>query len=269
MIDPWSAPEKLLPWLHDLSQQVGSRLSQDFGQLQAQEKHDGTLVTAADHWADATLRQALVREFPDYGVLTEEDNHCFGGQEWCWVVDPLDGTTNFAHGIPIWGISLALLHQGSPVWGYVDFPLLGQTFYGWRTPAGEGVWLNGQPLLARPQEVTGNSLFSFCSRSISRLRPDGQFPAKIRMLGVATYNLLSVAAGWMVGGLEATPKVWDMAAVWLLVRLAGCCWSSPRQFFPLQPGQDYGRWSSPVLVTCHPRLDPLFLPYLEELSRQS
>jgi len=264
-MDPYDSPEQVVAWLHDLSRGVGSRLSQDFGQIHTQEKSDGSLVTAADRWADQTLRQALQAGFPGYGLLSEEDNHVFGGEEWCWVVDPLDGTTNFAHGIPIWGISIALLHQGSPVLGCVDFPLLGQTFYGWQTPGGQGCWLNGQVLTPRNQDPNANELFSLCSRSVTRIRPDSTFPAKIRMVGVATYNLLAVAAGMMLGGIEATPKVWDIAAVWLIVRLAGCGWRGSRTFFPLQPGQDYSQWSSPVLVTSHPRLEPIFLPYFHHL----
>ncbi|WP_275949814.1 inositol monophosphatase family protein, partial [Vibrio cincinnatiensis] len=85
--------------------------------IPAQRNADGSLVTVDDLWSDQELRQRIAVQFPDHGVLTEENAHIFPANDWCWIVDPIDGTTNFARGIPIWGISLGLLYRGTPVFG--------------------------------------------------------------------------------------------------------------------------------------------------------
>lgn len=84
-----------------LSDRVGQELLRYFGQVTPQEKEDGSLITQADRWADGALRSGLAAQFPDHGLLTEETLGAFPDRDWCWVVDPLDGTTNFARKIPI------------------------------------------------------------------------------------------------------------------------------------------------------------------------
>ena len=123
--------DRVLSTCDKLCDRVGGRLLQDFGTLQAIEKSDGSLVTAADQWSDAELRQGIQLAFPDHGVLSEETIHIFPDNDWCWVIDPLDGTTNFTRGIPLWGISIGLLYQGTPVFGFVRMPTLRQSFYGY------------------------------------------------------------------------------------------------------------------------------------------
>lgn len=250
---------------------IGTQLLQ-FGQVQAAEKADGSLVTQADRWADEALRHTLQQAFPSHGVLSEEVEHIFPATEWCWIIDPLDGTTNFARGLPLWGVSIGLLYRGTPVFGYVYLPPLRHAFHGyWYGNSGltgpTGAFLNGQPIHTSPDAISPNHFFNLCARSISVLqRP---FPCKIRMLGVATYNLLTVAAGATLGGVEATPKIWDIAAVWAIVQAAGGVWVSlePDPIFPLQPGQDYSQRAYPTLVTSQPALVPVFQPLVASLGR--
>ena len=123
----WSS---VFTFSQSLTAEVGTTLSKEFGKVQATHKPDGSLVTASDQWADEQIRSAIAQQFPDHGVLTEETQHIFPDTEWCWVVDPIDGTTNFTRGIPVWGISLGLLYRGTPVFGYVHFPILQQSFHG-------------------------------------------------------------------------------------------------------------------------------------------
>jgi len=265
--------QRVLVFTRNITAQVGVRLLADFGQAQAQEKADGSLVTQSDRWADDALRQAIATTFPDHGVLSEEVAHTFPATDWCWVIDPVDGTTNFTRGIPIWGISLGLLHQGIPVFGYVHLPPLNQSFYGFWVP-------NAQPLPDQPvasqalicdrgqtrlihtttDPVTRNHCFNLCARSTQVLQ--NPFPCKIRMLGVATYNLLTVALGAAQGGVEATPKIWDIAAVWAIVQAAGGSWISlgSEAIFPLVPGENYGDRLYPTLVVSRVELVPLFQP---------
>ncbi|MBW4517282.1 MAG: inositol monophosphatase family protein [Timaviella obliquedivisa GSE-PSE-MK23-08B] len=250
---------------------IGTHLMQEFGQVSAVEKPDGSLVTRSDQWTDAELRAAIAQAFPTHGVLSEEAEHQFPAQDWCWVIDPIDGTTNFTRGVPLWGISLGLLYQGTPVFGYVHLPPIHQSFHGfWLGDSGlegtNGAFLNGRPIHTRPDDPSGNQLFNICARSIKVLQHP--FPCKIRMLGVASYNLLTVAAGVTLGGVEATPKIWDIAAVWAIVQAAGGAWVplQPKPIFPLQVGQNYGDRPYPTLVVSRAELIPKFRPLVEFLG---
>lgn len=262
---------QIIEFAEKTTAQVGVQLLTEFGQAQAVEKADGSLVTRSDRWADETLRQAIQQAFPTHGVLSEEVEHIFPEQDWCWVIDPIDGTTNFARGIPLWGISLGLLYRGTPVFGHVYMPTLKHSFYGfWPGDSGldcpTGAFLNHQPIHTRLEQPSSHQFFNLCARSVAVLqRP---FPCKIRMLGVATYNLLMVASGASLGGVEATPKIWDIAAVWVIVQAAGGVWLplEPEPIFPLKPGEDYGNRAYPTLVVSHPELIPVFQPLVQFLG---
>ncbi len=252
----------ILPFIQELTKQVGDRLLADFEEARvAIAKEDGSLVTKSDRWADTYIKSALEKEFPEYGVLTEESNQTLSDHEWSWVVDPLDGTTNFARGIPIWGISLGLLHFGTPVFGYVAIPPLRQNIYGWSDEHGSAAFLNGTPLClaeSAPNEL-GSYFFSACSRSLEKMGRS-KFPFKLRMLGVASYNLLTVVIGSTIGAVEATPKIWDIAAVWVILKAVGAIWiplEANPQIFPLQMGQDYSDRNFPTLVVSHRELLPI------------
>lgn len=251
------------------TKRVGSQLMQDFGQVQADQKADGSLVTKADKWADEEIRNAIAATFPSHGILSEEGEHIFPDTEWCWIIDPLDGTTNFTRGIPIWAISLGLLYQGTPVFGYVYLPPLGQTFHGFwdsnnsTTPT--GAFLNNRPIHTSADAPSNNHFFSLCARSTSVIQPG--FPCKIRMLGVASYNFLTVAAGTTLGSVESTPKVWDIAGAWVIVQAAGGAWVSLKStIFPLSVGQDYGNVSFPSLVVSASELVPVFQPFVQKVA---
>lgn len=264
--------ENMLAFVEAAVPPVGQQLLADFGSVQASEKADGSLVTRADRWADDTLRQAIAQAFPDHGILSEEVAHVLPATDWCWVIDPLDGTTNFARGIPLWGISLGLLYRGTPVFGYVAIPPLGQAFHGyWYGDSGltgpTGAFRNHHPIQVSQDDPSPNHFFSLCARSTAMLQQP--IPAKIRMLGVATYNLLTVATGAALGGVEATPKIWDIAAIWAIVQAAGAVWTplEPGPIFPLKVGVDYGRRAFPTLVTSRAALVPVFRPLVHFLEK--
>ena len=260
----WTA---ILDFAHTTTTRVGEQLLRDFGQVQATHKSDGSLVTQADKWADREIQDAIASNFNGYGILSEEGEHIFPDTEWCWVIDPLDGTTNFTRGIPIWAISLGLLYQGKPVFGYVYLPPLAQAFHGfWAGDSGlttpTGAFLNHHPIQSSTDAPSKNHFFNLCSRSTAVMQSD--FPCKIRMLGVASYSFLTVAAGATLGSIEATPKVWDIAAAWVIVNAAGGSWVSLKsEPFPLIPGKDYGDRSIPSLVVSRPNLVPIFQPFMK------
>ncbi len=251
---------------------IAVELESKFAKLPAIRKQDGSLVTEADRWTDQELRHRISQTFPAHGLLTEETTHIFPANDWCWVIDPIDGTTNFTRGIPIWGISLGLLYKGTPVFGFVTFPLLHQTFWGyWLGESGltgaSGAFLNGEKIEASPDRPSQNHIFNLCARSTAIMAKP--FPCKFRLMGVASYNILLVAAGTALGGVEKTPKIWDVAGAWPILLGAGgsFCSLESEPIFPLVVGQDYGDHPFPCLTASRPDLievfKPLVLPIVE------
>lgn len=265
--------EAVLRFCEGTTGEVGAQLLKDFGRVQATEKADGSLVTRADQWADGALQEAIAQAFPEHGVLSEETTHVFPDTDWCWIIDPIDGTTNFTRGVPLWGISLGLLYRGTPVFGYVAVPPIQTRFYGyWYGESGlsgpTGAFRNGEAIAPNPSQPSSNQLFNLCARSTSVLKQD-DFPCKVRMLGVATYNLLTVASGIALGGVEATPKIWDIAAVWAIAQAAGASWHSLNAdpIFPLVPGKNYGKIAYPTLLLAQEAFLPTFQPLVQHLGR--
>ncbi|MGC6482754.1 MAG: inositol monophosphatase family protein [Synechococcus sp.] len=234
--------------MHQLLDRVAERQRQDFGHIAADLKADGTLITTCDRWSDEAITAGLDLIAPGEGVLSEEGSTCVPSTQAYWVVDPLDGTTNFAAGIPYWAISVARWVNGAPSEVFIEVPSLRQRIVAIR---GKGAWRNGKQLTSQTRLASTSACVSLCSRSIRVLqrRPDRRFPGKIRLLGVASLNLLSVAMGQTAGALEATPKIWDLAAVWLVLRELGCplIWLS-RDPGSLVVGDDLATADFPVVT---------------------
>jgi len=256
---------QLPPALEALLDRVAERQRGDFGHMASRAKPDGSLITACDQWSDATLVEGLAALFPGEGVLSEEGDQCLPGTPSYWVVDPLDGTTNFAAGIPYWAISLARFQNGQPVLAILDVPPLRQRIVAVR---GQGAWRNGKPLRPPSLQTHPVGCASLCSRSIGVLQklPNRRFPGKIRLLGVASLNLVSVAMGQTVAALEATPKIWDLAASWLVLHELECPlrWlrHSPEA---LLPGSDLSSTDFPVLVADRDATLERFMPWAQAL----
>ena len=206
--------------LDSLFKEVSKRQIKDFGNISASNKSDGSLITSCDLWSDKTIVDGLAAIAPDEGVLSEEGGKLIPSTKAYWVVDPLDGTTNFAAGIPYWSISVARFVDGKPQSSFLIIPTLKKKFVSIK---GKGVWLNNQKI--DPSRNNHQSeCVSLCSRSIKILqkKPNSIFPGKIRLLGVSSLNLTSVAMGQTFGAIESTPKIWDIAAAWLLLEELNC-----------------------------------------------
>jgi len=263
-IAPGSAPP-VLAGLDALLNQVADRQRADFGHMASSHKADGSLITACDRWSDATLVEGLATLFPGEGVLSEEGDQRVPFTSAFWVVDPLDGTTNFAAGIPYWAISLARFEHGQPVLAVLDVPPLRQRIVAVR---GLGAWRNGKPLVPPSLQSHPVGCASLCSRSIGVLQklPDRRFPGKIRLLGVASLNLVSVAMGQTVAALEATPKIWDLAASWLVLNELDCSvqWLDENPA-SIRPGTDLATTDFPVLVADRHETLNRFMPWADAL----
>ena len=234
--------------VHQLLDGVAERQRQDFGHIVSDVKPDGSLITACDRWSDATLVEGLAVIAPGESTLSEEgEKHCPTTSAF-WIVDPLDGTTNFAAGIPYWAISVARFVDGQPMEAFLEIPSLRQRIVAVR---GRGAWRNGKRLTAETRRAAGSACVSLCSRAIRVLQRRHQepFPGKIRLLGVASLNLLSVAMGQTVAALEATPKIWDLAAAWLVLSELDCpvLWLKDDPNC-LVPGCDLAEVGFPVLA---------------------
>ncbi len=211
------------------------RLLRDFGeveQLQVSVKGPSDFVSQADLRAEETLRAELGRGRPDFAFLMEEGG-ASGPETWKfrWVVDPLDGTTNFLHGIPHWAISIALERRLGKtteiVAGVVHSPAQGETFV---AEKGVGAFLNDRRLRVSARREMKEAVFATgipfatiptqraFSATLERLMPQ---VAGVRRFGAAALDLAWVAAGRYEGFWELGLNVWDIAAGVILVREAG------------------------------------------------
>lgn len=210
-------------------------------------KEDHSVVTEADLSADQLITQAIQRKYPADKLISEELQPTIGEVDAAvWVVDPLDGTTNFSLGMPIWGVSIARIVDGWPSIGVVYFPLLEELF---TAQSSSGAFLNGEQIHAQPP-IPGQptSFFSCCTRTHQQY--DVSIRYKTRILGSACYTLCAVARGMAVVGFEATPKIWDIAAGWLIVAESGGAVETydHSQPFPLRANYDYRLISFPILL---------------------
>jgi myo-inositol-1(or 4)-monophosphatase len=209
---------------------AGRGLTRDFGEvenLQVSLKGPGDFVTAADRRADQTLIAELRKARPTYSILTEESGEITGSDGTNrWIVDPLDGTTNFLHGIPLFAISVALEREGKPVAGVIYNPILNELY---TTERGNGAFLNDRRLRVAGRRDIANAL-------IGQGRPHLGNPATdatdhgsringravgIRTIGSAALELAWVASGRLDGYWHYRLDPWDIAAGILLVREAG------------------------------------------------
>jgi myo-inositol-1(or 4)-monophosphatase len=220
------------------AQKAAKRLLRDFNEvenLQVSVKGPGDFVSQADLRAEASLREDLEKARPGYGMLMEESG-ASGSDKWAWrwVVDPLDGTTNFLHGIPHWAISIALERRlpdgGSEVAAAVVYsPVNSEMFW---AEKGVGAYVNDKRLRVSARRELKDAVFATgvpfaatsganrlaFARTLSVLMPQ---IAGVRRFGSAALDLAWTAAGRYDGYWEIGIKPWDIAAGMLIVREAG------------------------------------------------
>ena len=216
-------------------------------------KTDRTVVTEADLAADQHLRKRITNAYPDDAILSEEAGTTYPlNKSIVWIIDPLDGTTNFSLGFHYWGVSLARLLNGYPDLGVLYFPLIDELF---TAVHGGGAYLNGVRLKAKPPNPNQpTSFFSCCSRANKYYNIDIKY--KTRILGSAAYGLATVARGSAILAFEVTPKIWDFSASWLIIQEAGGLIAplDGDDPYPLIPGIDYEGKSFPILSAATPEL---------------
>ncbi len=232
-----------------LADEAGTGLLDIFleeGRIASRNKKDGSLLTRADVEADNLIVRRIGDSFEGHGILSEEGRTVSTDDRYVWIIDPLDGTTNFSRNIPIWGVSIALAHDGEVVLGVISFPVLRRTYHAVKE---KGAFMNNSPVRVESAiDGTRTRLFATCPNTL--IDHVIEAPLKMRALGSASYNLVMVAEGDAFGGMESRPKIWDIAAGQLMIEEAGGCvaypWSKP--FFPLVPDVDYSTLSLPLLT---------------------
>lgn len=184
------------------------------------------LVTEADLAVDQAVHRIVGREFPDHTVLSEETANDRWSEGWMWVCDPIDGTRNFAQGLPHFAFSIALCHGGEPVVALTTQPLLGWEF---AAIAGSGTTFNGVPARASERKSLAESVLAIdlgydSARGAQQLElavAAWEGVQSIRVTGSAALGFAYLAAGLWDGYVHRQLKPWDSAAGLLLVREAG------------------------------------------------
>ena len=185
------------------------------------------IVTEADRMSEALILSAISRQYPDHDILSEESDATLKGSRFRWIIDPLDGTTNYAHGYPVFCVSIALERDGEVCLGAVFNPMLDEMF---TAEKGIGSFLNGRRLRVSATENLSHGLlatgFPYDIReskdnNINYFIEMAKRARAVRRAGSAALDLAYVAAGRFDGFWELKLQPWDTAAGSLLVREAG------------------------------------------------
>lgn len=226
-----SASSALIAVMDKACRKVAGQLRRDFGEvsaLQVSRKGPADYVSQADLRTEEILREELTRARPRFGWLMEENGAQAGEEgEPRWIVDPIDGTTNFLHAIPHFAVSIAVEHQGEIIAAFTYQPITDETYW---AEKGKGAWLGrnrlrvsarrelSEAVMATGIPYLGHGDSARFSRILASVMPR---VAGVRRFGAASLDLAWVAAGRFDGFWEEGLSPWDVAAGVLLVREAG------------------------------------------------
>ncbi len=184
------------------------------------------LVTDVDHRSEAYLLGQIQDRFPGHTIVTEESGHLAGADDSCWYIDPLDGTVNFAHGVPVFSVSIAFAQNGIVQLGVVYDPLRDELFSAER---GKGACLNDKPIRVSAATELLQSLLTtgfayhewIIDHNLAHYQRFAHLTQGVRRLGSAAIDLCYVAAGRFEGYWEISLQPYDIAAGGLIVEEAG------------------------------------------------
>jgi myo-inositol-1(or 4)-monophosphatase len=239
----------MLEFAIETARRAGSLLLAGLEQRPAIElKSAYEVVTEIDRASERLIVEALTGRFPDHAILAEEGGGVMRDSDYIWIVDPLDGTNNFAHGFPFFAVSIALLHHNELYAGVVYDPLRDELFSALQ---GAGAWRNGRPMRVSATQQLAAALLSTGfpydyataernnANHFDRLQACTQ---GIRRAGAASLDLAYVAAGRLDAHWEIGLKPWDSAAAALMVAEAGGRLTDAR-------GADWHPWSPDLIAS--------------------
>ncbi|MBY0430211.1 MAG: histidinol-phosphatase [Rhodospirillales bacterium] len=219
-----SVPAAFLALAETLAEAAGPILRRYYRtQISVDDKADASPVTIADRDAEAAMRAIINREQPEHGIFGEEFGEERSDAEWVWVLDPVDGTKAFITGKPSFGTLIALLHNGAPVLGVIDQPILRER---WLGAAGHPTTLNGDTVRVRPCDAlakaalyaTGPEMFTGADETAwDRLRK----AAKLPRYGADCYAYALLASGFVDLVVEAQLKPYDYCSMVPIIEGAG------------------------------------------------
>jgi myo-inositol-1(or 4)-monophosphatase len=244
--------EEMLAVADELAAGAGSIIAKHWGNTSARRKTDGSPVTDADLEAEEYITAGLNRRFPGHDVLGEEGSaagHRPGGSRFCWLVDPLDGTRNFARGFPCVATSIALVENGVPVVGLIRDHLGGRVY---SAIAGGGAYLDGTSIRMVRRELDREFFVGVPSvkRNESPAAIKGFLDTvNVRNVGSTAVHLALVACGAMDAIYASRCHAWDVAAGYVMVCEAGGVCTTPTggELLPLPPADDPAS-ATPILA---------------------
>lgn len=261
MTEPYTSQQlkDTLAIAEEIALAAGQLAMQNFARRHRPEqvswKGDDSPVTATDKAVEALLRQELRQAFPEQGLLGEEADSENAAADFCWILDPIDGTRSFTRGIPIFGIQLALAYQGRPILGLIHLPALGETV---KAAEGLGCWLNGERCQVSEIDKPERAFVHIHERDLARSLAPRLGPwldtVQIERNWGDCYSFILVATGRVEAALDPRMQVWDSAPLPVLVREAG-------GFFSDWEGRD-SIWTGSVL-TANAALAPRLLDLLQ------
>jgi len=208
------------------AREAGEMLKKNFGaQVKVERKADRSLVSTHDRVAEQIIIGRLREAFPTWSVIGEESGRSASGSDYCWIIDPLDGTHNYLRHIPVYGVSIGLMRGKEFVAGVIYMPAEGDCYV---AEQGAGAWKNGQRITvsqgATLEECSMASDSDFRSDVEQKIHFLRQFAPRlffIRMTGSSTRNLTFLAEGVFDMVVEFNDPIWDFAAGTVLIREAG------------------------------------------------
>jgi myo-inositol-1(or 4)-monophosphatase len=222
--------EKICSEVCELVKKVGAFISNEaktFNSDVVEEKSFNQLVSYVDKTAEEKLVKGLKEIFPDAGFITEEETVATVQKEYMWVIDPLDGTTNFVHQIPVYSISIGLIKNGKPFMGIVYEINRDELFYAWENSK---AYLNGKEIRVKQNTELSKSLlatgfpyydFDIMQKYLETLRVLMKGTQGMRRMGSAAVDLVYVACGRFDGFFEYGLHTWDVAGGAFIVQQAG------------------------------------------------
>jgi myo-inositol-1(or 4)-monophosphatase len=237
----------------------GSIARSYFNKVTGRRKPDHSMVTQADVEIEIFLRDRIRQRYPDHGIIGEEQGGDGLDCEYVWALDPLDGTEAFLAGLPVWGISIGILHNGLPHLGVIYLPMTDGCY--WNDLQGRA-YRNGRPIQVTQSEHLERRDWLAVPSNV-HLEYDITFPSKTRSLGSIVAHFCYVARSGAPASLIGQPYLWDIAAGMAILQAAGGVTvtlphGEPLDTRSLLQGQ---RTAQPVII-CPPALVPDMLTHV-------
>ena len=208
-----------IEYVKTIAQEAGAKALTMQQGMQSELKADGSYVTDIDRAIENYVRERLEQRYPDFAFLGEEFGRHGGDDQPLWAVDPIDGTTNMVFGLPQWGVSIGLIHEGKSVAGAFAMPRTQELFW---AEAGRGAWRNGVRLQAKDRDsIHLEDTLGFTSAAIKHLDVS-TLPGRIRCMGSIAADISYAASGTFCCLVGMREGAYDIAAAMCCALEAGC-----------------------------------------------